>query len=42
MIGVSLDNFGGDIEYQPGIKVMKYMLVEKNQKEKAGLKMKMY
>ena len=42
MIGAYKDNYGGDIEYQLGIKMMKYMLVWKHLKEKVGNKMKMY
>ena len=42
MIGVFLDNYGGDIEYLLGIKVIVYMLEWKHLRKKVGYKIMMF
>jgi len=42
MIGVYQDNFGGDIEFQLGIKVKKYMWDMKLHKKVVGYKIPMF
>ena len=42
MIGVYLVNYGGDIEFQLGIRVIVFMLEKLLQKAMNGFKMRMY